>query len=256
MSKHFTAFKANVSTAIGNRQWFLSLGALPLGVALAVFVAIGALLFYLAISGWRSVYPRWSDIVLLGLGVAALVDRGPDLRRPHAAAALAAALEGGGGRGRALGGVPPVPDRLPPAAGGAARDARAVGAAPRLRDRVRDRRARAPGRAHGDARGDGTGLVDLLDLGWREPRHGTDVACDRRSRLGVRLRARPALVGLRRIRRRLLGRRRRRRRRRRRGSAARGSAPPTAASARRARSRQRRRRSATRPPPGRRSWHS
>ena len=74
MSKHFTAFKANVSTAIGNRQWFLSLGALPLGVALAVFVAIGALLFYLAISGWRSVYPRWSDIVLLGLGVAALVN--------------------------------------------------------------------------------------------------------------------------------------------------------------------------------------
>ena len=41
---------------------------------------------------------------------------------------------------------------------------------------------------------------------------GTDVACDRRSRLGVRLRARPALVGLRRIRRRLLGRRWRRRR--------------------------------------------
>ena len=29
MSKHFTAFKANVSTAVGNRQWFLSLGAAP-----------------------------------------------------------------------------------------------------------------------------------------------------------------------------------------------------------------------------------
>ena len=35
MSKRFTAFKANVSTEVGNRQWFLSLGALPLGLALA-----------------------------------------------------------------------------------------------------------------------------------------------------------------------------------------------------------------------------
>ena len=74
MSEHFTAFKANVSTAVGNRKWFLSLGALPLGLALLVFAAIGALLFYLAISGWRSVYPRWNDIVLLGLGVAAFIN--------------------------------------------------------------------------------------------------------------------------------------------------------------------------------------
>jgi uncharacterized membrane protein len=74
MSKHFTAFKANVTTAIGNRRWFISLGALPLGIALVVFAAIGALLLYLAINGWRSVYPRWSDIVLIGLGVAAFIN--------------------------------------------------------------------------------------------------------------------------------------------------------------------------------------
>ena len=57
------------------------------------------------------------------------------------------------GGGRALGGVPPLPLRLPAPAGGAARDARALGALPRLRHRVRDRRARAPGRAAPHARG-------------------------------------------------------------------------------------------------------
>ena len=67
MSKRFTAFKANVSTEVGNRRWFLSRGALPLALALLVFAAIGALVFYLAINGWRAVYPRWSDIMLLGV---------------------------------------------------------------------------------------------------------------------------------------------------------------------------------------------
>ncbi len=74
MSKRFTAFKANVSTEVGNRRWFLSRGALPLALALLVFAGIGALLFYLALDGWRSVYPRWGDVVLLGVGVAAFVN--------------------------------------------------------------------------------------------------------------------------------------------------------------------------------------
>ena len=91
--------------------------------------------------------------MLIGLGIAALMNARADRRRAHAAAALAPALEGGEPRGRALGGVPPLPDRLPAPAGGAARDARAVGALPRLRHRVRHRRARAPGGAHRDARG-------------------------------------------------------------------------------------------------------
>ena len=102
----------------------------------------------------------------------ARADRG----RADAAEALAAALEGGEPRGRALGRVPALPDRLPAAAGGAARDARAVGALPRLRHRVRDRRARAPGRAHRDAGGARAGLVDLLDLAERRPRLGRDLA--------------------------------------------------------------------------------
>ena len=74
MSKQFTAFKANVTTAVGNQTWFMSLGVIPLVLALVVFVVIGAILFWIAIAGWRSVYPRWNDIVLLGVGVAAFVD--------------------------------------------------------------------------------------------------------------------------------------------------------------------------------------
>ena len=74
MSTHFTAFKANVGNAVGNRRWFVSRGAVPLGVTLVLFVAAGAILFFAAINGWRSVYPRWNDVVLLGLGVAAFID--------------------------------------------------------------------------------------------------------------------------------------------------------------------------------------
>jgi uncharacterized membrane protein len=74
MSKHFTAFKANVGTEIGNRRWLISSGALPLAFAWLVFVAVGAVLVYSAAHGWRSVYPRWSDVVLIGLGVAAFVN--------------------------------------------------------------------------------------------------------------------------------------------------------------------------------------
>ena len=74
MSKHFTSFKANVGTEVGNRKWFISRGVVPLGLALLLFVAIGALLVYVAADGWRSVYPRWNDVVLVGLAVAAFVN--------------------------------------------------------------------------------------------------------------------------------------------------------------------------------------
>ena len=56
-SKHFTAFKANVSTAIGNRRWFISTGASPLVGACSRSSRVGALLFFFAINGWRPVVP-------------------------------------------------------------------------------------------------------------------------------------------------------------------------------------------------------
>ncbi len=102
-------------------------------------------------------------------------------RRDHPRAAVAAADEGRRDGGGALGCIPPLPDRLPPAPGGAAGDARAVGAVPRLRHRVRNRRARAPGCAPPHARGAARPEHDLLD----QP--------DRRPRLGRRPRSRSAI---------------------------------------------------------------
>src|SRR5262249_44779449 len=90
--------------------------------------------------------------------------------------ALAPPNEGSAARGRALGGVPALPPRLPAARGGAAGDARALGELSRLRDRVRYRRARARGSppAHADrvARAEHC-VLDQLVAG---PRLGGDVA--------------------------------------------------------------------------------
>ena len=74
MSKRFTAFKSDVGAEVRKRGWLISLGVVPLIVALLLFVGIGALLFFLAVNGWRSVYPRWSDVVLIGLAVASFVN--------------------------------------------------------------------------------------------------------------------------------------------------------------------------------------
>ena len=85
---------------------------------------------------------------------------------------------------------------FPRLAGGAAGDARAVGALPRLRDRVRDRRPRPPGGPPRDARGDGAGELDLLDLRPRRPRRRRVGDVDRRPRLRLRLRPGPTLLRL------------------------------------------------------------
>ena len=74
MSKRFTSFKSNVGDEIGERRWFGSIGAVPLGAGVVLFGGLGVLLTWLAINGWRSVYPRWSDVVLLALGVCSIVN--------------------------------------------------------------------------------------------------------------------------------------------------------------------------------------
>ena len=63
MSKRFTAFKTHVGEEVGRLHWFRSIGAVPLAIALVVFAVIGALLGWQALDGWRSVYPRWNDVV-------------------------------------------------------------------------------------------------------------------------------------------------------------------------------------------------
>ena len=74
MSGRFTRFKGDVSTEVSKRGWFVSWGLLPLLVALLVFAAIGGAPLLLAVDGWRAVYPRWGDVVLVGLAIAALMD--------------------------------------------------------------------------------------------------------------------------------------------------------------------------------------
>jgi uncharacterized membrane protein len=74
MAPRFDAFKSAVSGEVGARGWFRSLGLVPLVGGMIVFALIGVLLAWIAIDGWRTVYPRWSDVVLLGLAFAAFVN--------------------------------------------------------------------------------------------------------------------------------------------------------------------------------------
>ncbi len=74
MSKRFSSFKENVAKSTRDRGWFTSGGGVPLGVAALVFGALGALMGWQAIDGWRTVYPRWSDVVLLALAVASFMN--------------------------------------------------------------------------------------------------------------------------------------------------------------------------------------
>src|SRR4029453_2416751 len=73
-SERFTDFKESVGAEGGNRRWFVSLGAVPLVAGLLAFVGLGVLLAYLAIDGWRSVYPRWRDVVLLALCICSFLN--------------------------------------------------------------------------------------------------------------------------------------------------------------------------------------
>ena len=75
MATRFTAFKEAVGSEVDEPR------LVPLDrrrparrSASLVFAAIGALLAWIAIDGWRSVYPRWSDVVLLGARGGAFVN--------------------------------------------------------------------------------------------------------------------------------------------------------------------------------------
>src|SRR5207244_343653 len=68
------AFKDEIDAETTRRSWFVSAGAVPLGIGLLAFAVAGVALLWIAISGWRPVYPRWHDVVLGALGVCALVN--------------------------------------------------------------------------------------------------------------------------------------------------------------------------------------
>ena len=68
MSRRFTAFKEHVDDEVGRRGWFRNSGAIPLVVAVVLFALAGSVLVYFAVRHWRPVYPRYSDVLLVGAG--------------------------------------------------------------------------------------------------------------------------------------------------------------------------------------------
>src|SRR4029078_2972058 len=69
MSKRFTSFKEHVADETGRLHWFRSTGAVPLVAATVLFGLAGGLLVFFAVQEWRPVYPRYRDVVLVGVGV-------------------------------------------------------------------------------------------------------------------------------------------------------------------------------------------
>jgi uncharacterized membrane protein len=73
-AKRFADFKAEVGKAVDGRRWMVSPGLVPLALALVLFAGLGVLFLWLAIDGWRPVWPRWRDVLLAALGVCALAN--------------------------------------------------------------------------------------------------------------------------------------------------------------------------------------
>ena len=74
MSTYFTSFKEKVGAEVKSRRWLTAHGLPVLILALIAFVASGAVMFFVIAQRWRAVYPRWSDVVLLGLAFAAILN--------------------------------------------------------------------------------------------------------------------------------------------------------------------------------------
>jgi uncharacterized membrane protein len=68
MHPRFTSFKEHVGDETARRKWFRSTGAVPLVAGVALFAIGGGLLVYLGVREWRPVYPRYSDVLLVGIG--------------------------------------------------------------------------------------------------------------------------------------------------------------------------------------------
>src|SRR5206468_3593729 len=64
----FTSFKSHVAAEAERRSWFRSTGAVPLVVAIVLFAVGGGLLLFFGVRSWRPVYPRYMDVLLVGIG--------------------------------------------------------------------------------------------------------------------------------------------------------------------------------------------
>ena len=167
---------------------------------------------FVAADGWRSVYPRWNDVVLIGLAVATLVNAAIIIgaltqrklwrRRSQAGEVEAERWEA---FRRYLTDFPRLQE-APPATLALWERLLVYGIAFGIAERV----LQAAHMAMPEELA--AGVVDLLDLERRRPRHRRHVDGHRRPRLRLRLRARTAVVRLGRRRWRLLRWWRRRRR--------------------------------------------
>ena len=68
MHGRFSSFKSAVADETKRLSWFRSTGAIPLVVAVVLFAVAGGLLVFLGVRDWRPVYPRYSDVLLVGIG--------------------------------------------------------------------------------------------------------------------------------------------------------------------------------------------
>ena len=75
-STRFASFRSNVAKAIDAKKWFVGPGLAGLILAVAAFELAAVILIWAAASGWRSAAPRWSDVVMLTIGICAAVNGG------------------------------------------------------------------------------------------------------------------------------------------------------------------------------------
>ena len=68
MHGRFTSFKESVSAEVGRLSWFRSTGAIPLVLGVVLFALAGGLLVFLGVRDWRPVFPRYTDVLLVGRG--------------------------------------------------------------------------------------------------------------------------------------------------------------------------------------------
>src|SRR5581483_2785093 len=75
-AERFKSFKSEVASAIRSKKWYMGTGAAAIWVAAAGFIAAAIILIAIPASRWRSASPRWTDIVILAIGICMVVNAG------------------------------------------------------------------------------------------------------------------------------------------------------------------------------------
>jgi uncharacterized membrane protein len=73
-AERFTTFKNRVGTAIRAKNWYVGSGAWAMWIVIVLFIVAGAILIAIPGVRWRNNQPRWTDIVLLAIGICMIVN--------------------------------------------------------------------------------------------------------------------------------------------------------------------------------------